>query len=394
MKNRGFTLIELLAVLVILSIIALIAVPIIQNMIRDSRKNATLRSAEFYIDAINETIASRQASIDFDLDDGTYNINSDGNLCLDDECSDIFEVEVENTRPTSGSVDIENNRVVSVSSLYFPKYKYNISTVDGNLTASKENISFKTYKNGEVVYFDVYEGKVCSNYHKDNSIKGYNGTSSTKTTDNQNSCLKFYAFLDDGGSSLNLMLDHNTSSSSITSTDSNGNGPELAVKNLSNDTKEWSGTITPKSYYYSSSAGNHLKSDNSSVSYDEINYKVDYSGLKARLITANEVAKIAGITTFDETKNDGTIVGDESGVLEINTDAKVSLNSATFVTSQVQNSWLIGDYSTSSAVHDTYGSFWAVSEYGNLSIATWKSYGTNTYTYGIRPVIEINKNKI
>ena len=154
MKNRGFTLIELLAVLVILAIIALIAVPIIQNMIRDSRKNATLRSAEFYIDAINDTIASRQANIDFDLEDGTYNINSDGNLCFDEACSNIFEVEVENTRPTSGSVDIENNRVVSVSNLYFPKYKYDVSTVDGSLEASK-SLGTHIYNSGDVVYFDV-----------------------------------------------------------------------------------------------------------------------------------------------------------------------------------------------------------------------------------------------
>ena len=135
--KKGFTLIELLAVLVILAIIALIAVPIVQNMIRDSKKNATLRSAEFYIDAINKSIASKQASIDFDLNDGTYKINEQGNICLDEECTEIFEVEVENTRPTSGSVDIENNRVVSISSLYFPKNKYNVSTVDGNLVASK-----------------------------------------------------------------------------------------------------------------------------------------------------------------------------------------------------------------------------------------------------------------
>lgn len=38
MKKRGFTLVELLAVIVILSVIALIAMPIILNIIEDAKK--------------------------------------------------------------------------------------------------------------------------------------------------------------------------------------------------------------------------------------------------------------------------------------------------------------------------------------------------------------------
>ena len=46
MKNKGFTLIELLAVIVILAIIALIATPIILNIISDARESAKISSAE------------------------------------------------------------------------------------------------------------------------------------------------------------------------------------------------------------------------------------------------------------------------------------------------------------------------------------------------------------
>ena len=46
MNNKGFTLIELLAVIVILAIIALIATPIIINIITDARTQAKKRSAE------------------------------------------------------------------------------------------------------------------------------------------------------------------------------------------------------------------------------------------------------------------------------------------------------------------------------------------------------------
>ena len=55
MKN-GFTLIELLAVLVILAIIAIITVPIVLNIINDAKESSLLRSAEFYLDAVEYTI--------------------------------------------------------------------------------------------------------------------------------------------------------------------------------------------------------------------------------------------------------------------------------------------------------------------------------------------------
>ena len=54
MKNKkGFTLIELLAVIVILAIIALIATPIILNMIENAKKGAAKDSAYGYIEAID-----------------------------------------------------------------------------------------------------------------------------------------------------------------------------------------------------------------------------------------------------------------------------------------------------------------------------------------------------
>ena len=88
--------------------------------------------------------------------------------------------------------------------------------VEGECTLNDIIVTnYKTYQDGTVVYYDVLNGIPCTNYHVDNSITGYNGiyTGDNKiaTTDNQNSCLKFYTFNDDEGDTiLNLLLDHNT----------------------------------------------------------------------------------------------------------------------------------------------------------------------------------------
>ena len=58
--KKGFTLIELLAVIVILAIIALIATPIILNIIEDSRNSANQRSVDLYKSAIVNAIAKSQ----------------------------------------------------------------------------------------------------------------------------------------------------------------------------------------------------------------------------------------------------------------------------------------------------------------------------------------------
>jgi len=55
--KKGFTLIELLAVIVILAIIALIATPIVLNIIEESKENSSLRSAEMYLNAVDYAIA-------------------------------------------------------------------------------------------------------------------------------------------------------------------------------------------------------------------------------------------------------------------------------------------------------------------------------------------------
>lgn len=60
MNKRGFTLIELLAVIVILAIIALIATPLILNVIDQAKEGAARSSAYGYANAVEKHLALQQ----------------------------------------------------------------------------------------------------------------------------------------------------------------------------------------------------------------------------------------------------------------------------------------------------------------------------------------------
>ena len=79
MKKRGFTLIELLAVIVVLAIIALIATPIVMNVIKNANAGAAERSADNYVKAVETLIATEKLD-GTPLVDGEYTIGTDGKI--------------------------------------------------------------------------------------------------------------------------------------------------------------------------------------------------------------------------------------------------------------------------------------------------------------------------
>ena len=282
MKTRGFTLIELLAVIVVLAIIALIATPIVMNVIKDAKEESNKRSVEMYAKALELSIAKYQMQNN-DIPMGKYTTTDGKNLIKEGEIDPSLTVDY------NGEVLVDDV-IINYDGTYYISSSFKDS--DGKIYTYGID---KTYKNGQVVYFDVTTGKSCTNYHEDNSITNYNGDISTKTTDNQNGCLKFYAFNDDYGKTISLLLDHNTTAKVSWNQSerwwsdpmTNENGPSLAdgqlLAELKKDTELWVGTITPQDYNYNNGQ-----------------YTIDYSGYKARLIEANEVARLVGNETFDE----------------------------------------------------------------------------------------------
>ena len=114
-KKNAFTLIELLAIIVILAIIAVITVPIILNIIENSRKGAATDSAYGFKDSVNKTyVAELQNHNKLKLND-TYTVTN-GTLSggdFGDEDITSLPVSVSGTIPSSGSLTYSNNVLTS-----------------------------------------------------------------------------------------------------------------------------------------------------------------------------------------------------------------------------------------------------------------------------------------
>lgn len=105
--NKAFTLIELLAVIVILAFIAIIATPIIVNIISDSRQSASQRSAEMYIKALEQAIA--RENFDKEYNPSGCVIENSKLICDSEE----LNVEVDNSIPTCGNINISDGKITS-----------------------------------------------------------------------------------------------------------------------------------------------------------------------------------------------------------------------------------------------------------------------------------------
>ena len=132
--KKGFTLIELLAVIVILAVISLIAIPIVMNIIEDSRQAAAKRSAEGYVRAVNYKIAQEalyNRIVDESLD---YVIGENA-----------LEVEGKNIRNITGSYVVADSRVLWAGlciNRYSVEYNFGNTQIKGNYCGIEEPFVF------------------------------------------------------------------------------------------------------------------------------------------------------------------------------------------------------------------------------------------------------------
>ncbi len=159
MKEKGFTLIELLAVIVILSVITLITVPMITNVIEESKKKALASSIQGLVESANLYAIEKDGAYEFLFDkehkgstkkgeslDYRGTIDGEGKLYLDKE--------------GNTSICISNDK-------YYAYKNYNSGIIVGERKTGNCIIGFDALTNKYVAMLDNGTGNVSNVYSKD-----------------------------------------------------------------------------------------------------------------------------------------------------------------------------------------------------------------------------------
>ena len=97
--KKGFTLVELIAVILVLGIIALIAVPRISNAIQTSKEKTATISMQNYVHALEQKILVEKYA------NGVYSMTD-------------IDVEVSGDKPTSATIETSQKEIQSVVANY------------------------------------------------------------------------------------------------------------------------------------------------------------------------------------------------------------------------------------------------------------------------------------
>ena len=365
MKKRGFTLIELLAVILILGIIALIAIPTVNKIIKESRKGAFESSINNLVGVIEDACQLQQLKGEtittlytFTNGEVSPNLNIKGKL------------------PTSGTATVDSNCNVTlnVTNGIFTATK---TPLDDIVTiADGGEITYTVYTNGTAVYFNPVTGAKCT------------AGEAVSTTGTKTGCMKWYTFNDGGSTSdkINLILDHNTTA--LVAWNSTGNsvsGPTNVITQLSSDTSLWAGVPTRTDIY--------------SVSNGTSTYTINYNSYKARLITAAELATITGNGSFSEATAPYTsyFYFDSNNHSQTSTTIGASnydwlfdyTNGCTSYGCNIADASTYG-YWTSTAIFGKTDSAWYVFRSGSSSYSIVDFAGFS----GVRPVITLQKSSL
>ena len=391
--KKGFTLIELLAVIVILAIIALIATPIILNIVEDSKKSAATESAQLYIDGLQNIIASENMTREFNPSSCTI---TNGNISCDGQSLDYT---VDGQAPTSGTISF-NNGVISGYTLGISGYTV---TKNGNIltTTKGEPTVYTAYTMGQLLQYDPVNNTACTT---GNTCYKWRVITVGDTTSN---------------TTITLQMDHNLVNLSAwvtqqdfnddTNWNSNQNhkGPITALKALETATSTWNDSLKLNYSYDTSAAENNYGTLSCVNGACTVAGNQITSNLKARMITGEEVTAITVVAGAgeDTVAYDWTIETVEGYVFS---NSGYVLGTLTSGTGSTDLSWLVentGTNSNSGATANAYGDtnrgYWTLSPYSSYWGNAWNVYRPGTFDlnsvitsdyYGVRPVITIPKS--
>ena len=103
-NTKGFTLIELLAVIVVLAVIALIATPIVLNLVKEAKVGAARESVTSYMKAVENTVLKEMVNGKEVVFCTEYTISGTTLTGKGTECKTPLTVDVSGKGPTAGTV--------------------------------------------------------------------------------------------------------------------------------------------------------------------------------------------------------------------------------------------------------------------------------------------------
>ena len=412
MKKKGFTLVELLAVIIILSLVLVIAVPSVNKYIKQSKEKAydaqistiieaaqayasansgllprkeefvvkitlgQLKSSglikeevknpnddKYFDDALTIEIKKKGETYNYDIVESTITtrdgekspiINLNGSPMVTYNLNATYTELGASATDSDGNaisniVIDKSNLVMSTEGIY--QVKYTATDTKGISSTVYRNVyvSNNKYANGTAIYFNPNSNSVCSK------------AEATSNTSKSNGCMKWYTFNDDGSSTVNLLLDHNTTATvAWASTGTNANGPVEVKKQLENDIASWNGAVKST----------------------------------ARLIEASEIAKITGYPNWNNNRyyfhtNSNTEYKGAAGTNKYAWLFDNTYNCTTYGCNVADPS--AGAYWTNTADSGSFNTAFTVYYIGILS---HDNSVANASGPGVRPVITVSRDKL
>ena len=246
---------------------------------------------------------------------------------------------------TTGGTKIQDNGIVGITNNIevYPQWIKNkyIVTLDGH-----------KYENGTPIYFNPVTGQKCT-------ISDY--TESQSATGVKTGCMKWYTFLDSKDSStVNLILDHNTTGMVAWNSNSSGTTPDTINAQLQTDVSNWNTNIKSTARLISASEINQIAPKNGTWNKNDYNtWYYLYDG------STTQYTGVAGSNTY--------------GWLFDNTATCTTYGCHKYDTGT--NGYWTSDFASS-------GNAWCIN-YGGVLF-----YGGVIYDYivGVRPVITVSKS--
>ena len=375
MKAQGFTLIELLAVIVILAIIALIATPIVLAIIEDIKESAMLRSAEMYLDGVENAVMKENMNLGGNFKPTICEIE-EGSISCDGKAPILVEADGE--VPTSGNIIFEEGKIKEITLIY------------GSGTIVKDSSGNLVYQDGEN---NNQSTKICTLANDSSVAAGESGAKYNCKVDPNKPEYIFYLLDNNEDGTSDLIMNANiniageavipgvtSDTGSVVWYDEQNNihGPVTAMTYLYNATKSWS-NVEPLNYTYNDRSVQ-------GITGTDVGYQSFISTNGIAVITKRDSSgtQVTIGSSTEPLRTRMPIYSNDTNVTEV-----TSMSNASYLYDNIDSNWAYSGpyaYWTLSSHADYYDFAWTV--YYNGSVYS-DGIVYSDFFPGVRPVITV-----